>query len=113
MLPVASTIQERLATIAAARPHFPRPERLYVMAWPLRVGGHERLGFLDATRRRLATMDAFQPVRDLERAFRALQRVERAEMRDAITGEGYRTLWPATSDAPDVPSAPPPQSPTS
>jgi len=96
VLPLANTIQERMASIAAARPHFPRPEKLYVMAWPLRVAGLERLGFLEAARQRLAGMDAFEQVRDLDRAFRDLQRAEDAELRGAITGEGYRTLWPGS-----------------
>lgn len=101
ILPAASTIHERLATIAAARPHFPRPEKLYVMAWPLQVGGLDRLGFMPAARERLASMDAFDAVRDLDRVFRELQRAERREIRHAITGEGYRTLWPSGSSAPD------------
>ena len=95
VLPPADSIHERMASIAAARPHFPRPERLYVMAWPLRVGSLERLGFIEAARQRLAAMDAFAQVRDLDRAFRELERAERDEVRRAIMGDGYRTLWPA------------------
>lgn len=95
VLPEADTIQDRMASIAAARPHFPRPERLHVMAWPMRVGGLERLGFIEAARQRLATMDAFAQVRDLDRAFLALERAERAEERRAIIGDGYRTMWPS------------------
>ena len=106
VLPMAATIEERLASIAAARPHFPRPERLYVMAWPLRVGGLVRLGFLEATRQRLAAMDAFEQVRDLERAFGDLERAEQEEMHRAITGDGYRTIWPAPSDSLATPDAP-------
>lgn len=100
LLPAANSIEQRLATIAAARPHFPRPERLYVMAWPLRVGSLERLGFIEATRQRLAAMDAFEQVRDLERAYRDLLRAERQETRHAITGDGYRTIWPAVPGDP-------------
>ena len=105
VLPAATTIQERLATIAAARPHFPRPEKLYVMAWPLLVDGLERLGFMAAARDRLASMDAFESVRQLDRVFTDLQRAERRELRQAVTGEGYRTLWPA-----EAPTDPRPES---
>lgn len=100
VLPVARTVPERLASIAAARPHFPRPERLYVMPWPLRVGGLDRLGFIEATRQRLAAMDAFDQVHDLDRAFHDLQRLERDELRRAITGEGYHTIWPDARGTP-------------
>ena len=99
VLPVADSMQQRLATIAAARPHFPRPEKLYVMAWPLRVGALERLGFIEATRHRLAGMDAFEQLHDLDRVFRELQRAEQDELRRAITGEGYRTIWPGVPGA--------------
>ena len=99
VLPVADSMQQRLATIASARPHFPRPEKLYVMAWPLRVAALERLGFIEATRQRLASMDAFDQLRDLDRVFRELQRAEQDELRHAITGEGYRTIWPGVPGA--------------
>ena len=97
VLPPADSMPERMASIAAARPNFPRPAKLYVMAWPMRVDGLVRLGFVEAARQRLATMDAFEQMRDLDRAFRELERSEREELRRAITGEGYRTIWP---DAP-------------
>lgn len=95
VLPPAESIQDRMASIAEVRPNFPRPARLNVMAWPLRVGGLERLCFVEVARQRLAAMDAFEQVRDLERAFRDLERAERLEVRRAIMGDGYRTLWPA------------------
>jgi len=95
LLPAAGSMQERLATIAAARPNFPRPERLSVLAWPLRVTGLERLGFMEAARQRLASMDAFDQVRALDAAYAELLAAEREEIRRAITGEGYTTLWAA------------------
>ena len=107
VLPVAHTIQERLATIAAARPNFPRPEKLYVMAWPLRVAGLGRLGFVEAARKRFAAMDAFEAVRNLDRAIRDLERAEDLELRSAITGEGYRTIWPGIAGGSDLPPDPP------
>ncbi len=94
LLPAANTLQERLASITAARPHFPRPERLFVIAWPLRVGGLERMGFLEAARQRLAALDAFDQVRALDAAYHGLLAEEREEIRRAISGDGYRTLWP-------------------
>ena len=93
LLPAVNSMQERMASIAAARPGFPRPGRLCVVAWPLRVGGLQRLGFVDAVRQRLAAMDAFAQLRALDAACARLRVVEREEIRCAITGEGYRTLW--------------------
>ena len=93
LLPAVDSMQERMASIATARPGFPRPERLFVVAWPLRVVGLDRLGFIEAVRQRLAAMDAFAQVRALDEAYARLCVAEREEIRRAITGEGYRTLW--------------------
>lgn len=95
VLPPADNVRQRLASIAAARPGLPRPERLYVVAWPLRVRGLDRLGVLAAIRERLADLDAFAALAALDAAFARLEAAEREELRRAIVGEGYRTLWPA------------------
>ena len=47
-----------------------------------------------AARQRLAGLDAFDQVRALDEAYRHLLRAEDLELRSAITGEGYRTIWP-------------------
>lgn len=94
VLPLAETLEQRLASITAARPQLPRPDRLHVMAWPLRVRGLDRLGFVEAVRHRLAALDAFEAVGALDRAMAELAAAEEAELHRAVTGEGYRTLWP-------------------
>jgi hypothetical protein len=94
VLPQARTLVERLASVEKARPGFPRLERLYVVTWPLRIGSLERLGLLDSIRERLASLDAFGAIAELNEAHIELRMLEREELRRAITGEGYRTLWP-------------------
>ena len=94
LLPPVASVEERIASIQEARPGLPAPERIYVIAWPLRVGGLERLGAIEAIRARLAGLDAFGALRDLDRTFGELLDLEQQEMRLAITGEGYETLWP-------------------
>ena len=84
----------RLA-IREVRPDFPRPERVNVVAWPLRVGALRRLGVIDAIRTRLGDLDAFDALAQLDRVVAELERSEDRELRRAVTGEGYRTLWTA------------------
>lgn len=96
ILPEVRSLQERLASIEQARPGFPRPERINVIMWPLRVDALERLGVLDVLRDRFAQLDAFDALRQLDDAFAELLRLERAEYRRAIMGEGYETLWSRT-----------------
>ena len=50
-------------------------------------------------RERLAGEDAFDALRELDEALELLDGYERAEERRAITGEGYRTLWPSVRQA--------------
>ena len=97
LLPAANSMGDRLSSIAAVRPNFPRPERLAVIAWPLRVGSLGRLGFIEAARQRLAAMDAFDAVRDLDATYSRLLGAEREEIRRAITGDQYQTIWRGTS----------------
>ncbi len=96
MLPEVRSMAERMKTVEDARPGFPRPERIYMITWPLRVAALERLGVLEAVRERLALADAFDAVKQLDESFERLLRLERDELQRAATGEGYQTLWPPT-----------------
>ena len=99
LLPEVGSLAERLRSIDEARPGFARPERLHVITWPLRVAALERLGVWQEIRDRLAQMDAFDALQQLDRANERLLRLERDEVQRAITGEGYRTLWPPVKQA--------------
>ena len=94
--PVRS-LRERLATIRRARPSLPVPTELQIVGWSLRVRSLERTGALTIVRERFVEAGAAEAVRQLEAAVDRLERLEREEFRRAITGEGYRTLWPARS----------------
>ncbi|MDP6606232.1 MAG: hypothetical protein QF664_08265 [Dehalococcoidia bacterium] len=96
ILPEVKSLQERLTSIERARPGFDRPKRINVIMWPLRVDALERLGVLNVLRGRLAQLDAFDALRQLDEAFAELLRLERDEQRRAITGEGYETIWSQT-----------------
>ena len=64
-----------------------------MVTWPLRIDSLERLGLLDSIRERLASLDAFGAIAELNEAHIELRMLEREEIRRAITGDGYRTLW--------------------
>ena len=95
LLPPVDSFAERVRTIERVRPGFPRPKRIHVVTWPLRVGSLERLGVLDAVRGRLAEMDAFEVIATLNETHERLLEIEREEIKRAIEGEGYHTIWPA------------------
>lgn len=95
VLQPVNSFRERLNSIRRARPEFPVPDQLQVATWPLRIGSIERLGLLDTIHARLSTNDASEARRQLDDALQELRDAERDEVRRAISGEGYRTLWPA------------------
>ncbi len=94
VLPQVRSLRGRLRGIRQARPGLPPIDQLNAVAWPLRVRGLDRLDALDVVRERLAASDAFDALRELDDALDQLDGYEREEERRAITGEGYRTLWP-------------------
>lgn len=94
-----STFTERVASITRLRPGFPPIERLQVVSWPLPVTALDRLGVIEAARGRLAELDAFDALRQLDEVYGRLVRLEHDELRRAITGEGYHTLWPSARRA--------------
>lgn len=93
VLPQARTLAERLASVERARPGLPPLRRLRVVVWPFRVRSLERLGVNDLVRERFAALDALEAIGELSEAQEELVRIEREELRRAITGDGYRTLW--------------------
>lgn len=101
LLPPVRSMRERVASIAKARPDFPRPEQIYVVGWPLRVAALERLDVLQPMRDRLASLGAEEQVARLDEVYRELLDDERQELRRAVTGEGYRTIWPEPPDDED------------
>lgn len=94
VLPPVTSMQERFQALAEARPNFPPPDRLAIAAWPFRVKSLVRHGIIEAIRHRLAAMDAFAAIPEVDAAYERLLSAEREETRRAITGEGYETLWP-------------------
>ena len=95
VLQAVNSFRERLISLRRARPELPVPDQLQVATWPLRIGSLERLGVLDTIRARLVEDGASEALHQLEDAVQELAAAERAEVRRAISGEGYRTLWTA------------------
>jgi len=95
VLPPANNFKDRMATILAVRPNFPRLRRINIVPWPLRVRSLERLGVIADVRRRLGDLDGFTALKQLDATLATLDAAETAEVRRAILGEGYRTLWNA------------------
>lgn len=92
--PVQS-VQERYADLKRLRPRLPVPEKIVAVWWPRFVPSLEETGIWNEVMRRIAEAGHPEAVARAEEAFRELAGLEAQTQRNAITGEGFRTLWSA------------------
>jgi hypothetical protein len=94
LLPMASSSADRLRSIRRLRPELPRPGSMTWIPWTRRV---DSLCALGVWARIIARFDAHDdpgtPAAAASEALLTLRRLERHELRCAITGDRYRTLW--------------------
>lgn len=84
---------ERLKELRRLRPRFGRPKAITLIPWPRFVTSVKTQGVWQILLDRLTASGGPALGTALERCYRELLREERAELRRAITGEGYRALW--------------------
>jgi hypothetical protein len=102
VVPMVETPDERVKELRKLRPRFPVPDSITFIPWPKYVASLERLGVLERLISRFAHAGDEEQVSQCQAAFAELQKLERQEIRDAIVGENYETLWDAeTSGAVD------------
>lgn len=91
--PMVRNMEERLRSLQKLRPRFPKPESMALIAWPRLVGALQRLGVWDLIEERMVAVGGEQMRARCREALDDLLRAERRLVRQAITGEGYQTLW--------------------
>lgn len=95
LVPRAATAEERFKSVKVLRPRFRLPKKISAIWWPRYVQSLVDTGVWDHIVRRIAE-NGFDAVADgCDELLEDLRRLERLEMVNAISGEGYRTLWPA------------------
>ncbi|HZP57801.1 MAG TPA: hypothetical protein VFC53_09645 [Dehalococcoidia bacterium] len=93
VVPMAKTPEERFQSLLKMRPRFGKPDSITIIPWPKFVHSLADLGVWDHIVKRYVELGYPQAVRDCERCFNQLARFEADEMRNAITGENYETIW--------------------
>jgi hypothetical protein len=93
VVPMANTPEERFQSLLKMRPRFGRPDSITIIPWPKYVQSLEDLGIRERIVRRLADTGSADAVRESERCFSELAKLERKEIYRAITGENYETIW--------------------
>ena len=90
---MTNSSQERLRSLRRMRPQFPRPESITLVPWQRRVVTLEALGVWRTIEARLAATASPRTIEDAHACLDQLRAFERRELRRAITGEQYHTLW--------------------
>jgi len=93
VVPMVQSVDERMRSLSRLRPRFPRPESMTLIPWPRLIGALERLGVWDLIERRMEQLGGETLRSRCRDALVELQQAERKQVRNAITGEGYETLW--------------------
>ena len=98
VVPMAASPEERFQSLRRLRPRFPRPESITIVPWAGYVASLERLGVWEHIVRRFAEAGDPALVRQCKACLEELAQAEHTEVRRAIRGENYETLWPAESE---------------
>jgi hypothetical protein len=90
------TIDERYRSLKRLRPRFPLPEKIVSVWWPRFAPSLETTGTWDVVMERVSETGHVDAVRKAEQTLARLIALEQAQQRDAIRGQGFRTLWSAS-----------------
>jgi hypothetical protein len=96
LVPRVNSAEERFKSLKMLRPRFRLPKKISAIWWPRYIGGLVESGIWDAIADRLANNGFADTAQACDAILCELRRMERIEMANAIGGEGYRTLWPAS-----------------
>ncbi len=89
--------EESFRNLKRLRPRFPLPDKMTAIWWPKYVSSLVSTGVWQAIINRIAESGYSESVSQCETIFRELQSLERQEIRNAISGEGFQTIWQRTA----------------
>jgi hypothetical protein len=93
VVPMAASAEDRFRELVRMRPRLPKPESINIIPWPKYVPSLTTMGVWDHIVRRFIDIGPPEIVRQCESCLGELRALEREEIRRAITGDNYETLW--------------------
>ncbi len=96
LVPKVATAEERFKSLKILRPRFKLPDKITAIWWPRYIDGLVETGIWDAIVQRIVGNGFGGAAEECDALLCELRQKERAELHNAIAGEGYQTLWPAT-----------------
>jgi hypothetical protein len=93
VMPMVDSTQERFETLRKLRPDLPRPTSITMIPWARSVTALEWAGVWHRVLERLADCGDEETIATARRSYRQLRSLELVELREAIVGRQYGTLW--------------------
>jgi hypothetical protein len=89
----AGSSEESFRNLKRLRPRFPLPDKMTAIWWPKYVNTLCTSGVWTALVQRISDSGFTDSVHQCEEVLQELQTLERQEIRNAISGEGFQTIW--------------------
>jgi hypothetical protein len=89
----AGSSEESFRNLKRLRPRFPLPDKMTAIWWPKYVNTLCTSGVWSALVQRITDTGFSESVHQCEEVLQELQTLERQEIRNAISGEGFQTIW--------------------
>jgi hypothetical protein len=93
----AGSSEESFRSLKRLRPRFPLPEKMTAIMWPKYVSTLQSTGVWNAIVARVASTGHEESTRQCDDVLRELLTLEKQEIRNAISGEGFQTVWQRTA----------------
>ena len=89
----AKSVEDRFRSLKKLRPRFRLPEKISAIWWPKFADSLVEHGVWDAIAKRIADAGFAEAARECDAVLEELRSLERKELKDALAGEGYQSLW--------------------
>ena len=89
--------EESFRSLKRMRPRFSLPEKMTAIWWPKYINTLYTTGVWGAIVARIADTGFTDSVHQCDSVLRELLALERKEIRNAISGEGFQTVWQRTA----------------
>ena len=93
LVPRATSVEERFRSLKQLRPRFKLPQKISAIWWPKTVESMVQHGVWEAIVQRVDDAGFSEAARECEGVLEELRASERQELRNALTGEGFQSLW--------------------
>ena len=93
LVPRATSVEDRFRALKELRPRFKLPEKISAVWWPKSIDSMVSDGIWGAIVNRIDGAGFSKAAEECGSVLEELRASERKELHNALTGEGYQSLW--------------------